>query len=330
MKNLKFSFLLLICLQFVQFSFGQEKKGTKTEHKNGLTTVTFNTPKGKVTVTLPEKTHAGDVISGTVIAKPKGKNDKQKAKNKNILNGYVVEIEKENSTPKTKKIKWKIPSEISNNKTEIVFKDEKGGLLGKVSVPVLDFPRESIIPENLNDLDFKIPKYLRAGETEQITGAFDGDYSNSKLIIDEQRIDILAESPGALFIKIPEPLNGENHIEVIDQDLSLDTYTNIIDLSLHASKLTLGKGESSTIFIEVSGLNKFESVVPVSVSNLSPANIFMDGGNEQHFLIKPDDIDAEGFFRKDLKVTASKAGGFSVRVEVLPYSHIESHCTNEK
>lgn len=61
----------------------------KTE--GGVNVVTFNVPQGIIKVYLPDDMSAGDMISGTVSVKPAGSTDAEKAKNQDVLNGYVIE-----------------------------------------------------------------------------------------------------------------------------------------------------------------------------------------------------------------------------------------------
>ncbi len=55
----------------------------------GLKTTVFETPKGKISVNIPDDTSASDEITGTVLAEPAGETQEEKAKNEDELNGYV-------------------------------------------------------------------------------------------------------------------------------------------------------------------------------------------------------------------------------------------------
>src|SRR5712691_960765 len=59
---------------------------------DGLTVVTFTVDRGKIIVYLPDDMRAGDTISGTVLAEPKGSTPDEKAKNQTELQGYVVDL----------------------------------------------------------------------------------------------------------------------------------------------------------------------------------------------------------------------------------------------
>ena len=60
---------------------------------NGLKTISFNTDSGRVIVNLPDDMRAGDTISGTVKADPKGQTPEERTKNMAVLTGCVIEIE---------------------------------------------------------------------------------------------------------------------------------------------------------------------------------------------------------------------------------------------
>src|ERR1700694_1684617 len=68
--------------------------GVKTA--DGLTVVTFTLDPGKISVNLPDDMRAGDTISGTVVAEPKGQSEAERTKNMGELTGLVIDF----STPK--------------------------------------------------------------------------------------------------------------------------------------------------------------------------------------------------------------------------------------
>jgi hypothetical protein len=57
-----------------------------------LTVVTFKVDSGTIKVYLPDDMAAGDTISGTVIAEPRGATAEDRSRSKGLLNGFVVEI----------------------------------------------------------------------------------------------------------------------------------------------------------------------------------------------------------------------------------------------
>ena len=67
-------------------------KTGKVTTSGGLTTVTFEPKAGTVRVYLPDDMRAGDTISGTAVAEPKGQTPEDQAKNKAALSSYTLEL----------------------------------------------------------------------------------------------------------------------------------------------------------------------------------------------------------------------------------------------
>ncbi|MCA1850030.1 MAG: hypothetical protein LC672_02975, partial [Acidobacteria bacterium] len=53
---------------------------------------------GDVKVYLPDDMAAGDTISGTVVAEPKGTTEEERAKNMGVLKGFVLEVDGEKAS----------------------------------------------------------------------------------------------------------------------------------------------------------------------------------------------------------------------------------------
>src|SRR5258708_35310601 len=82
-----------VLLLFASLSLAQKSGSARTATSGGLQTTTFDTPRGRVKVYLPDDLAAGDTISGTVSAEPSGKDEKEKQRNSGELQGYVIELE---------------------------------------------------------------------------------------------------------------------------------------------------------------------------------------------------------------------------------------------
>ncbi|MBX9691119.1 MAG: hypothetical protein K2Z81_01975 [Cyanobacteria bacterium] len=77
---------------FIEASCQSKGVNAATKVGEGLNTTTFETPKGKINVNLPEDMEAGDELTGTVVAEPAGKSEQEKEEAGDELSGYVVEI----------------------------------------------------------------------------------------------------------------------------------------------------------------------------------------------------------------------------------------------
>ena len=310
-------FCLVMIIGIYTANAAQKTKVTSTK-SNGLRTIRFETPNGAVKMHLPDTPYAGDVISGTVIAEPAGKNEKQIKKNRNVLNGYVIEIEEKETPVSKEKEKWELPETIENGILRIVLKDLEKNILETTEIPVTQEPRKVSIPEALKNVDFKIPQYIRAGVPERIIGVYDGDFSTSAIHINDAPVEILAESPDGIYFETPKDITGPAEVKLTEGDFTMEDQTNVLDMELSSGKLTLNKGEQTQVHITVTGLEGLETAVPIELTNHTPENITMEGGNEQEIIIEPEDVPEDGTYEKDIDVTAVGTGGFSVEVEITP------------
>src|SRR5882672_9444442 len=111
MKNTAFSLTIAAMLLASSALSGAQKNGSgKTETSWGMHTASFATARGRVTVNLPDDIAAGDTISGTVIAEPSGNNQRDRRRNTDELNGYVVELDNQKAPVKAGAAKWIVPA----------------------------------------------------------------------------------------------------------------------------------------------------------------------------------------------------------------------------
>ncbi len=289
-----------------------------TGSEKGLSYVEFETEGGIIRALLPSRVHAGDVISGTVVAEPAGKNERQLTRNAQTIEGYVIGVEDGATPVKEGKFTWKIPAAAAAGAVSLVIKDSQGREVARKSYPVAATPRLAGRDGLLQSNDFALPDYLRAGQEERITGMFDGDSRNSRISLGDSELKILAESPEGIFIEIPEKMAGESTLEVAEKDFSLRREVNVLEMHLSADRLTLVRGQKANVGIEVSGLKGLESAVSLTLTNLTPENISLEGGTLQQINIGREDADPTGIFRKNAVVSALRSGAFSVMVAVDP------------
>lgn len=115
---------------------------TASEVGGGLNTTVFSTPHGKIRVSLPDDMAAGDTISGTVVAEPAGKDDKERVKNEGELSGYVVELEKQTvSSPSLSGSAFKLAMPAAISTTYQILKNKKGEEVSRREIPVAQQPR---------------------------------------------------------------------------------------------------------------------------------------------------------------------------------------------
>jgi hypothetical protein len=86
MKNSDFSGLAITLVFIAAAFFVSAQSEPEIKRSNGLNTATFKTKEGNVNIYFPDL-QEGDIISGTVLAEPAGKNERQKAGNSNVISG---------------------------------------------------------------------------------------------------------------------------------------------------------------------------------------------------------------------------------------------------
>ncbi|MGH9970531.1 MAG: hypothetical protein ACREBG_22445 [Pyrinomonadaceae bacterium] len=123
---------------------------TSVAAANGLQTVTFDTLYARVIVHLPDDMAAGDTISGTVFAEPKGSTPEERAKSLGLLKGLVVEIGDKPIEPFSVICKeddairpcpatfFLYHTDEKRPKTPVVLKTKEGTTVAETGIPVFD------------------------------------------------------------------------------------------------------------------------------------------------------------------------------------------------
>lgn len=309
---------LIFLISFINYGYSQTRMDLKSS--NGLNTASFDTDHGKVNVYFPDL-QEGDIISGTVLAEPAGKNERQKARNSNVISGYVVEVENYQNEDKTilkdKVFQWVIPAVLTTG-LNLVIKNPKGEVVGKGEIPIMADVPYMEMPSVVTSENFGIPEFIQSGSQTSIPGIFDGDFSNTSLNIGGENVDVLAESPRGIFFESPDDLVGPTDVVLNEGDVKVEGQTTAFELSLTADRLTLQRGENTTVHISVAGLSGLDQEIPVDISNLTENTVILEGGNNQTVIIEPEDISPGGKFTADIPVRAISSGGFSVAVNVKP------------
>jgi len=321
MKNIAFSnknYILKIFLLFIGiFCSLQIAAQNNLQNDQKILKHKFNTSNGKITVFLPAQISSGDVISGKVIYKPSGNNDKKRQKNANIFNGYFIELGENKSSMPDGLRGFHITDKIEQNISELLIRNEKGNIIGKFQIPVsanppFVFPFNSA--ENFSPI---LPEFVNSGAPVSIIGQFDGDYSNTTLQLANQEIEILAESPRELLFNCPDNISGFNDISITEKKQTFESEIRIIDLQLSASKTKLKTGEQTKVQILVSGLEGLNSELRVDINNLTPAVLLLEGGNHQNILITPENVN-NGIWNGIISGQSIRNGDFSVQVRIEP------------
>jgi hypothetical protein len=294
----------------------------RTETASGLSTTTFDTLQGTVSVSLPDDVRAGDTISGTVISEPKGNTKDEQAKNQDSLNGYVVEVAKQETPAQQQGSKWSIPSTAQF--IPVVLKDKQGKVVGRTEVPFIEMKYVKPNADNkLNGdlpkaVDYLLPPFGQAGRPVSVSGPFEGDFNNTKIKVGDQTAQFLAESPRKVVVRSPANVTGPATMEVNEKGkvVARSNYQSI-SVRLSAEKLNLIRGEQTILTATLSGLNGVTGPVSFQLTNATPWTVRMEGGESQNVIASPEYFTG-GVFTAKRTLTGVKAGGFSINAVVEP------------
>lgn len=338
-----------LVLAFAPAARVQQQDSTKvsTGNRVGLRIVTFDTIQGDVVVNLPDDMMAGDTISGTVIARPRGQSEEERAKNLAELSGYVIEL-KPPEGPKQQEV-TKVPlsdlgaSEIryrlylpsfgrsgnppqpesKQGELKVSLKEIKQGTTGP---PDFAPPQGSILIAT-NDLapptantptggnEFKLPTIAQQGRQVEITGPFDGSFENTTVLVAGEEVSILAESPRKAVFQSPTDTTGPAEIVLREGKTETKGEYRNVRVKLSAPKTTLIKGESTTLKIEISGLQGIKETVPLHL--VKGGVVTMEGGDVQTMSIKPAEVPDNGIFSTTRTITGEQAGGWNAAATVV-------------
>jgi hypothetical protein len=239
----------------------------KAQSANGLQTAVFELPQGKITVYIPSDMRAGDTISGTVIAAPTGTGSAMEA-NGAILKGMVVELG--GATPKHGGIQpsWVLPA-AAVGIMSLSLKGPGGNPIGAcdvVSIP----PGQGAGSGG----GFGCDPIVQQGRPIPLNGSFDGNSSNTNVMVGGQLAGVLAESPRSCLVAGEQQNPGPCDINVRESGQSQSMKCQVIAVRLSAPKTTLLRGEKTTLSVQVTGLrglDKKHFPIPVEVTNMTPS-----------------------------------------------------------
>ncbi len=317
----------------------QSGSGASSQNDFGLNTTTFDTPHGKVKVNLPDDATAGDTLSGTVFVQPAGKTAREQARNGDELNGYVVEVANKKTQAGKKVLEFGAPA--AAGATYLVLRDSGGNEVSSAAVPINPaptvptetvpaetvptetVPAETVPKETIptgtavpkpaeTAAGFHLPTVSQAGRPLNIPGPFDGDSSTTNVTIGSEKTEVLAESPRKTTVQAPSDSVGLKPIHVQKGSAEADGMVRNLGIKLSATKTKLRKDETSTLTVDVRGLEDLKTDIPVKLVNHSDSVVALEGGENQTFTIHPSDVQPGGLFTVSRTLTGRETGVFNL------------------
>lgn len=277
------------------------------ERGSGLATIVFPRPEGTIRVYLPDDMMAGDTITGTVVAEPSGSTEAERNRNADVLNGLVVETPLSAPTVNGRQRTWKLPNITQALGFGFVLKGANGKPVAEAATQVLP-PREA------KPAYFAIPPVTVVGRPMVILGPFDGNSANTTVRATGLAIPILAESPGKV-VAGSATLLGNARIECGEGQNIAVQMSRFILFNLQIADAVIRTGQSTTANLRVSGLEGLEDPVPLLLTNHSPEIVKLEGGDVVPVRIAKEDVGAQGRFEKQLRVTATGVGVYTLSLQ---------------
>ncbi|HWR33463.1 MAG TPA: hypothetical protein VN451_08060 [Chitinophagaceae bacterium] len=318
---------LLVPASIIWAQITKTLKGT-VRYESGMSKTTFETPNGAVVINLPQSM-SGATITGTVIAEPAGKTEKEKNRNLKELLKYAVMLDGQkiplSATPST--FNWVTQLE-RNQRTPIELLNVSGVKLHELSLPpVLPTPvtfnsgnaPSLTTPSNIlvkgEALNIYTNQQFSPGEKFMLTDSKGQQFTVKPVCLSSNQ---------AVITVPPEAILGELTIkeEVWNQPLTgyaIDkaAKVNIIDISLSSPNTNLRPGQESFVLATISGLLwEDHFAYSVDLRNHNPNTVTMEGGNLQRvnkdFKLGALDDFPGSFLTIKRNITGNAVGTFSV------------------
>ncbi len=298
----------------------------------GTVTVEMKTGSGNVRIILPDDMRAGDTISGTVIATPNvtGVVEGEVIEVKTV-DGEVVATKKINSGDKFGRIF--IPAGLSAG-SYLVLKNSAGKPVAQSVIPFRSNPVPAdSIPAQPGD--FTPPRIGQTGRNLTIPGNFDGNASNTGINIGGREIPVLAESPRKAVIEIPaDTPTGPGNITIKENPAngtpgSQTAPFNVVSVQLKADKLNLLKGETTNLYIFLTGLEGLRDNsgnIRLQIENASPQTVrltnspvFQSNGNAGTMPTRVVNADGGNTLMFTEKLTGINPGAFQINATLFDW-----------
>jgi len=125
----------------------------------------------------------------------------------------------------------------------------------------------------------------------------------------------LAESPRKAVAKSPRDVVGPTIIELREGGVVTSGRMNNVKVRLSAQKTILLKDESTSLGVEVLGLEGIEAPVYLTLRNNSPEVVSMSGGDMQTIEITTEGASSSGMFSFDVPLTGIRPGDFNIQAQ---------------
>jgi hypothetical protein len=164
---------------------------------------------------------------------------------------------------------------------------------------------------------FTLPGGGQQGWPLEVEGPFDGIIRDTDYVkVGQTTLPILAESPRQKIARNTSDVIGPTSIASAENGKISECPFRNLGVHLAADKLSLLKGETTTLHVTVLGLRDLREDVPLDLVNRSPEIIGLAGGNDQHLSISSRQISTSGTFSIERTLSGIRAGSFNITATV--------------
>lgn len=305
MKALKGFFYFALLIFFIHISF-YPLKAAALKTDEGLHYINFDTPYGKIDVGLPDDMAMGDIISGKLTADPSGQTEKERTENGKRLNQYSLDVDGVKTSVSNGWGKWMI-RDVNN--LLVVLLDPKGKVVDKTQVPVLSQPPA------VGTGDFQCPQISQGGRLIQFGGKFNGDFSDTQVLMADKNLEKWAESPRKAILETPMDVIGNTTVQYTEGSYKGTCDCRNVLVQPHADKFKLEKGETTNLTVIVRGLEELEEHMPLQIKNKTPNIVSLK--DEGTFFIQPADVKPGGIYVYKSVITGIMPGNFNISARIV-------------
>ena len=134
---------------------------------------------------------------------------------------------------------------------------------------------------------FWLPTVGQAGRPVTIYGPFDGDSANTRVTFNGDVLPIFQETVDSAVVTLQNDIFGTTNLHVYEGGHDIKVSHTNIGIRLSDDGRILMPGETGPVDVKVMGLEHITKPVTLTLVNLDPDIVSMNGGNFQRFDIAP-------------------------------------------
>src|SRR5262249_21832796 len=224
----------------------------------------------------------------------------QRAKNLAELNKYTLSIGGQ-IMPVTERMFTRIVAPTLNPDEPYIVLIFNGTQVCNATVPVAKTPPPT--PHNTS-----LPSCGQIGQNVVITDHCDGIIApTDSCSIGGVPLQPLAESPRARVLLNTNQTPGATQIKYVEQGKESSGPFQNLGIRVSSPNTNLLRNQKTTMDV-VAEVQDIQQVVSLDVVNDTPGIVSISGGDNQHFTIRPADVQQDGSYHQTFTVTANQAG----------------------